>query len=155
MELDRDLRRCAGNEEKANYLGAVGVKRVCKLLEVDAELFEALLSIVVHHAQSITTGKALTADGQHGTSVSMTATAETICSEGDAAKDATEEPTEMTLAPYQWFASFATMPRFSFMARFLTKDLITAVSQWIEHSGEPGCVDLALKYSNGGGDGSS
>ena len=155
MELDRDLRRCAGNEEKANYLGAVGVKRVCKLLEVDAELFEALLTIVVHHAQSATTDKALTADGQHGTNVSIKATADTISSGEDAAKNVAEELTATTIAPYQWFASFATMPRFSFMVRFLTKDLTTAVSQWIEHSGETGCIDLALKYSNGGKEASS
>ncbi len=154
MELDRDLRRCAGNEEKASYLGAVGVKRVCKLLEVDAELFESLLTIVVHHAQSTVSDEALSTDGQHGTSASIATTAETVCSGEDAETHAKDESAAgKTIDAYLWFASFATMPRFEFMVRFLTKELIAAVAQWIERSGEAGCVDLALKYT--GSDGST
>lgn len=149
MELDRDLRRCMNNEEKAKYLGAVGVKRLCKLLEVDADLFESLLTVVVHHAQSTKSGKASTAD-EHGTSATTTTNTETICSEEDTENIAKDEPAEPTIAAYQWFASFSAMPRFQFMVRFLTNDLITAVVQHIENSGEPGRADLALLYSGGG-----
>lgn len=149
MELDRDLRRCTDNEEKAKYLSAVGVKRVCKLLEVDADLFESLLTVVIHHAQSTMSGKASTAD-EHGTSATRVTSTETVCSEEDTENIAKDKPAEPTIAAYQWFSSFAAMPRFQFMVRFLTNDLITAVVQHIESSGEPGCADLALLYSGGG-----
>ena len=136
MELDRDLRNCSKTHEKISYLASVGIKRVCKLLEVDAnaDLFESLLVVLLAHVDTSSSANSVRADQEIDT------------------KPGTEDsesvvPTEESIDVYHWFQSFTTLGRFDFMIRFLSKELMTTISRWIEICEKEGCVDTATKYT--------
>ena len=139
MELDRDLRRCTDADDKARYLAGVGAKRVCRLLEVDAnaELFEVLLGVVLHRARTAAAG---------ASSSSSVATAAVGVAAADGADEEGDGAAEPAMDAYDWFDAFAAMAKFGFMTRFLSKDTTGAVAAWIEQCARDGATDLAKKY---------
>ena len=136
MELDRDLRKCNKTHEKISYLASVGIKRVCKLLEVDAnaDLFESLLVVLLEHVDTSSSANSVRTDQENDT------------------KPGTEDvevvvPAGESIEVYHWFQSFTNLARFDFMIRFLSKELITKISRWIETCEKEGCVDIAMKFT--------
>ena len=137
MELDRDLRKCNKTHEKISYLASVGIKRVCKLLEVDAnaDLFESLLVVLLAHVDTSSSSHSVPTDPEIDTKPGTDDDTDPVV------------PVEETIEVYQWFQSFTTLGRFDFMIRFLSKDLLITISKWIETCEKEGCVDIATKYT--------
>ena len=118
------------------YLARVGLKRVIKLLQADAnaELLESIIIILLSDSKSKCVNKEI--EKTEETALTLPGTS------SSKEKDFDE------IVIYNWLESFTELNRFDLIVRFFSKDLILDIIQTLNSSQEKAAGSVALKYQN-------
>jgi len=152
MILERDLRRLQGQEQKIEYLSAVGLKRIKTLLKTDGgpDLMEQILSAVMfseslHAAAALPTLRAAETAKEEVAPESI--------AEGDGDVEASSPAGHVSvpsssnsLNTFKWLKAISTCERFDLTIRFAAPELVASICAYLEGCGCEDSEDVLSKY---------